>query len=79
MVNEPGGGGKLGGPPWGIGCCCSGLPGDVFTGAVPGVPVFDAVGGRLGSASSHSEDKSPELNLKFQFIEKNYYSFLLTQ
>jgi hypothetical protein len=45
----PGGGGMLGGPP-GIGCCCK-------TGLAAG-------GSSLGSTSSHSEDKSPELNLK---------------
>lgn len=45
-----GGGGMLGGPP-GIGCCCRGGCGR-------------AAGGKsLGSTSSHSEDKSPELNL----------------
>lgn len=47
----PGGGGMLGGPPCGIGCCCNG------GGFVGGVTSF-------GSISSHSEDKSPELNLK---------------
>lgn len=48
-----GGGGMFGGPPlgFGIGCCWSGV--------VRPVPE-----GSFGSTSSHSEDKSPELNLK---------------
>ena len=49
-----GGGGIFGGPPlaFGNGCCWSG-------GGARAVPV-----GSFGSTSSHSEDKSPELNLK---------------
>lgn len=50
MSNIPGGGGIFGGPPCGIGCCCSGG--------------LAAAGSSFGSISSHSEDKSPELNLK---------------
>jgi len=58
----PGGGGPNGGPP-GIGCCCKGFvaaaadtPGTAATPAA--VPT-----GAFGSSSSHSELKSPELNL----------------
>lgn len=53
----PGGGGMLGGPPAapGIGCCCRG-------GWAPVVEVVP--GGAFGSTSSHSADKSPELNLE---------------
>lgn len=53
-----GGGGIFGGPPLGcgIGCCCNGatLRGIAF--------------GSFGSMSSHSPDKSPELNLSIDFI-----------
>ena len=52
MIYIPGGGGMLGGPPGvGIGCCCKGAGGF-------------AVGGNVGSTSSHSDCKSPELNLQ---------------
>lgn len=57
----PGGGGILGGPPWGIGCCCNGGGGRA------------AGGSSFGSISSHSEDKSPELNLKKMKISISVY------
>lgn len=41
----------VGGPPCGIGCCCNG-------------GAFAVAGTSLDSTSSHSDDKSPELNLK---------------
>lgn len=68
-VPGAGGGGIFGGPPtvWfdGNGCCCSG--GRAF--------------GSFGSTSSHSDDKSPELNLcrngkeEMKKWQLNFYSF----
>lgn len=61
MLLLPGGGGILGGPPaCGIGCCCNGGGRPLTDDVVDGVP--DGIS--FGSASSHSDDKSPELNLK---------------
>lgn len=60
----PGGGGIFGGPPWGNGCCCKG------GGFVP-------TGIACGSTSSHSADKSPELNLKKMCKLIIYKSFII--
>lgn len=58
-----GGGGIFGGPPGGppvdCGCCCKG--------ARCALAAAATAAGSFGSTSSHSEDKSPELNL----MEKN--------
>ncbi len=78
MENKPGGGGIFGGPP-GIGCCCNGAgcPAGPAGPAGPACPAGRAAGGNsFGSTSSHSEERSPELNLSKIEETKARYSSL---